>query len=40
VLKPAANDLLVRWPLSKRINSSRADDEDAKLIEPVVLAAA
>jgi putative SOS response-associated peptidase YedK len=27
LLKPAANDLLTRWPVSKRVNSSRADDE-------------
>jgi hypothetical protein len=39
-LKPAANDLLTRWPVSKRVNSSRADDEDATLIDPVALAAA
>jgi putative SOS response-associated peptidase YedK len=40
LLRPAPNDLLARWPVSKRVNSSRADDEDATLIEPVALAAA
>ena len=32
LLKPAANDLLQRWPVSKRVNSSRAPAEDATLI--------
>ena len=32
-LRPAANDYLQRWPVSKRVNSSRADDNDASLIE-------
>ena len=27
LLKPAANDLLQRWPVSKRVNSSRAPAE-------------
>jgi putative SOS response-associated peptidase YedK len=40
ILKPAPNDLLQRWPVSKRVNSSRADAEDATLIEPVELATA
>lgn len=31
-LKPAADDLLRRWPVSKRVNSSRADGSDASLI--------
>jgi putative SOS response-associated peptidase YedK len=35
VLKPAANDLLQRWPVSRRVNSSRADDSDATLIDPI-----
>ena len=38
ILKPAANDVLKRWPVSKRVNSSRADDEDATLIEPLAAA--
>jgi hypothetical protein len=25
---PAANELLARWPVSKRVDSSRTDDED------------
>jgi putative SOS response-associated peptidase YedK len=33
LLKPPANDLLQRWPVSKRVNSSRAADDDATLIE-------
>ena len=37
-LKPAPNDLLQRWPVSKRVNSSRADGDDATLIEQVELA--
>ena len=32
ILKPAANDLLQRWPVSKRVNSSRASDDDPTLI--------
>jgi hypothetical protein len=36
-LTPAADDLLMRWPVSKRVNRSRADDEDATLIERVEL---
>jgi putative SOS response-associated peptidase YedK len=35
LLKPAANDLLQRWPVSKRVNSSRADADDPTLIEPL-----
>ena len=34
-LKPAANDTLQRWPVSKRVNSSKADKDDATLIERV-----
>ena len=36
-LKPAPNDYLQRWPVSKRVNSSKADADDATLIEPVDL---
>lgn len=39
LLKPAAEDVLVRRPVSKRINSSRTPKEDAILIEEVQLAA-
>jgi putative SOS response-associated peptidase YedK len=38
-LKPAPNDYLQRWPVSKRVNSSKADAEDATLIEKVELIA-
>src|SRR3984893_17030909 len=34
-LKPAPNDFLQKWAVSKRVNSSRADDDDATLIEKV-----
>jgi putative SOS response-associated peptidase YedK len=40
LLKPATNDLLQKWPVSKRVNSSRADDEDSTLIDRVELATA
>ncbi len=36
-LLPAPEDLLQRWPVSKRVNSSRANDEDATLIEKIAL---
>ena len=39
ILKPAPNDYLQRWPVSKRVNSSKADKDDASLIEPTKLAA-
>jgi putative SOS response-associated peptidase YedK len=35
VLKPAANDVLQRWPVSKRVNSSRASDDDETLVDPM-----
>jgi putative SOS response-associated peptidase YedK len=38
ILKPAPNDLLQKWPVSKRVNSSRAEDDDPTLIEKVELA--
>jgi putative SOS response-associated peptidase YedK len=34
-LKPAPSDYLQRWPVSKRINSSKADADDPTLIEPI-----
>jgi len=37
MLKPAANELLQRWPVSKRVNSSRADAEDPSLADPIQL---
>jgi putative SOS response-associated peptidase YedK len=38
-LKPASNDYLRRWPVSARVNSSKADADDPTLIEPIGLAA-
>jgi putative SOS response-associated peptidase YedK len=35
VLKPAPNDCLQRWPVSKRVNSSKVDADDATLIDRV-----
>jgi hypothetical protein len=35
MLKLAANDLLQKWPVSKRVNSSRAPDDDPTLIERI-----
>ena len=35
VLKPAANDVLQRWPVSRRINSSKAPTDDATLTEEI-----
>jgi SOS response associated peptidase (SRAP) len=37
LLKPAANDLLQKWPVSRRVNSSRTGDEDATLIDRIEL---
>jgi len=39
VLVPAPEDMLLKRPVSKRVNSSRAPKEDATLIDPVELAA-
>ena len=36
-LKPAPNDYLQRWPVSKRVISSKADADDPTLIEPIQL---
>jgi putative SOS response-associated peptidase YedK len=36
LLKPAANGVLQSWPVSKRVNSSRASDDDATLIDRVL----
>ena len=35
LLRPAPNDLLRMWPVSKRVNVSGQGDEDPSLIEPV-----
>jgi putative SOS response-associated peptidase YedK len=38
-LKPAGEDVLRKWPVSKRVNSSRADDNDPTLIDKVEVVA-
>jgi putative SOS response-associated peptidase YedK len=38
-LKPAPNDYLQRWPVSKRVNSSKADKDDPTLVAQVAMAA-
>jgi putative SOS response-associated peptidase YedK len=35
LLRPAANDALQRWPVSRRVNSSRTPTDDPSLIERV-----
>jgi putative SOS response-associated peptidase YedK len=35
LLKPAPNDMLQRWPVSKRVNSSKAPADDPTLIDPI-----
>jgi hypothetical protein len=35
LLKPAGEDVLQRWPVSKRVNSSKADDSYATLIDRI-----
>src|SRR5580700_3266544 len=35
ILKPAPNNFLQKWPVSKRVNSSRTDDNDPTLIDKV-----
>ena len=37
LLKPAAEDVLQRWLVSKRVNSSRAPDDDPTLIDKVAI---
>jgi hypothetical protein len=36
-MKRADEDVLQKWPVSKRVNSSRADDEDMTLIDKIAL---
>jgi hypothetical protein len=38
-MKPAAEDVLQKWPVSKRINSSRTPKDDPTLIDKIELAA-
>jgi hypothetical protein len=40
LLQPAPDDMLQRWPVSKRVNSSKAPAEDATLIDRIELEAA
>ena len=35
LLKPAANDYLQAWPVSRRVNSSRSASDDPTLIEKI-----
>jgi putative SOS response-associated peptidase YedK len=37
-LKPAPDDYLQSWQVSKRVNSSKADKDDASLVEEMELA--
>jgi putative SOS response-associated peptidase YedK len=39
LLKPVADDVLRMWPVSRRVNSSRAPGDDPTLIDPDALAA-
>jgi len=32
-MRPAGENVLQKWPVSKRVNSSRAPDDDSTLIE-------
>jgi putative SOS response-associated peptidase YedK len=35
LMKPAGEEVLQKWPVSKRVNSSRTSDDDATLIDAV-----
>ena len=37
MLKPVENDVLRRWPVSKRVNSAKAPADDPTLIEEIEL---
>jgi putative SOS response-associated peptidase YedK len=37
LMKPASEDVLQMWPVSKRVNSSKADGDDATLVEKLEL---
>ena len=39
LLRPAANDVLQKWPVSKRVNSFRAPGDDPTLIERIAVEA-
>jgi hypothetical protein len=36
-IRPAAEDALQRWPVSKRVNSSKAVADDPTLIDEIAL---
>jgi hypothetical protein len=36
-MRPAGEDVLQKWPVSKRVNSSRASEEDATLVDKIDL---
>jgi putative SOS response-associated peptidase YedK len=35
LLRPASNDYLQAWPVSRRVNSSRAPGDDSTLIDQI-----
>jgi hypothetical protein len=35
-MKPAAEDVLQMWAVSRRVSSSRADGDDATLVDKIV----
>jgi putative SOS response-associated peptidase YedK len=35
LMKPAGEDLLQKWPVSQRMNSSKAEKDDATLIDRI-----
>jgi len=37
LMKPAEDALLQKWPVSRRVNSARADDSDATLVDKIEL---
>ena len=37
LMKPAAEDVLQKWPVSRRVNSTRTSDDDATLIQAIDL---
>ena len=37
LMKPAGDDVLQKWMVSKRVNSSRTSDDDATLIDKIAL---
>jgi putative SOS response-associated peptidase YedK len=35
MLSPSRSDILRAWPVSRRVNSSKAEKDDPSLIEPI-----